>query len=111
MKILAGVQHPDSGSLTYRRKARIGYLPQELAGLPEGSVVDAVMSTVPGRDALEARLRETEVALGNASSEEEQLELAQTLADLHTELDHFEEHYGRHPAERIPKGLCFRDRK
>ena len=109
MKILAGVQHPDSGSLTYRRKARIGYLPQELAGLPEGTVVDAVMSTVPGRDALEARLRETEEALGNASDEEEQLELAQTLADLHTELDHFEEHYGRHHAERILKGLGFRE--
>ncbi|MCY1077743.1 ABC-F family ATP-binding cassette domain-containing protein [Archangium lansingense] len=109
MKILAGAQHPDSGTLTYRRKSRIGYLPQELAGLPEGSVVDAVMSTVPGRDALEARLRETEAALGNASSEEEQLELAQTLADLHTELDHFEDHYGRHHAERILKGLGFRE--
>ncbi|HEX5745716.1 MAG TPA: ABC-F family ATP-binding cassette domain-containing protein [Archangium sp.] len=109
MKILAGVQNPDSGTLTYRRKSRIGYLPQELAGLPEGSVVDAVMSTVPGRDALEARLRETEEALGKAANEEEQLELAQTLADLHTELDHFEEHYGRHHAERILKGLGFRE--
>ncbi len=109
MKILAGVQHPDSGTLTYRRKARIGYLPQELAGLPQGSVVEAVMSTVPGRDALEARLRDTEEALAGAASEEEQLELAQTLADLHTELDHFEEHYGRHHAERILKGLGFRE--
>ncbi|MGZ3458905.1 MAG: ABC-F family ATP-binding cassette domain-containing protein, partial [Archangium sp.] len=94
---------------TYRRKARVGYLPQELAGLPEGSVVDAVMSTVPGRDSLEARLRESEAALASASGEEEQLELAQTLADLHTELDHFEEHYGRHHAERILKGLGFRE--
>ncbi|WNG26120.1 ABC-F family ATP-binding cassette domain-containing protein [Cystobacter fuscus] len=109
MKILAGVQHPDSGTLTYRRKSRIGYLPQELAGLPEGSVVDAVMSTVPGRDSLEARLRDTEAALAAASSEEEQLELSQALADLHTELDHFEDHYGRHHAERILKGLGFRE--
>ncbi|OJH38926.1 ABC-F family ATP-binding cassette domain-containing protein [Cystobacter ferrugineus] len=109
MKILAGAQHPDSGTLTYRRKARVGYLPQELAGLPDGSVVDAVMSTVPGRDALEARLRDTEAALAAAGSEEEQLELAQSLADLHAELDHFEEHYGRHHAERILKGLGFRE--
>jgi ATP-binding cassette, subfamily F, member 3 len=109
MKILAGVQHPDSGTLTYRRKSRIGYLPQELAGLPEGSVVDAVMSTVPGRDSLEARLRDTEAALAAAGSEEEQLELSQSLADLHAELDHFEEHYGRHHAERILKGLGFRE--
>ena len=109
MKILAGAQVPDSGTLTYRRKARVGYLPQELAGLPEGTVVDAVMSTVPGRDALEARLQETQAALDQAGGEEEQLELAQTLADLHAELDHFEEHYGRHHAERILKGLGFRE--
>ncbi|MBM7117158.1 ABC-F family ATP-binding cassette domain-containing protein [Archangium primigenium] len=109
MKILAGVQHADSGTLVFRRKARIGYLPQELAGLPEGSVVDAVLSTVPGRDSLEVRLRDTEAALAQSASEEEQLELAQSLADLHTELDHFDDHYGRHHAERILKGLGFRE--
>jgi ATP-binding cassette subfamily F protein 3 len=109
MKILAGVQPPDSGVIRYRNRARFGYLPQELAGLPEGTVVEAVLSTVPGRDALEARLRETEASLAAAKDEQEQLELAQGLADLHEELEHFEEHYGRHHAERILKGLGFKD--
>ncbi|XXF80973.1 ABC-F family ATP-binding cassette domain-containing protein [Myxococcaceae bacterium GXIMD 01537] len=109
MKILAGVQHPDSGTLQFSRRARAGYLPQELAGLPEGSVVDAVLSTVPGRDALEARLRDTEDALHHASDEAEQLELSQTLADLHAELDDFDNRYGRHHAERILKGLGFKE--
>jgi ATP-binding cassette subfamily F protein 3 len=72
-------------------------------------VVEAVLSTVPGRDSLEARLKSTETALAAAPDEETQLELAQALADLHTELDHFEEHYGRHHAERILKGLGFRE--
>ncbi len=107
MKMLAGLNAPDSGTLTYRRRTRIGYLPQELAGLPEGSVVDAVLSTVPGRDALETRLRETEVALAVATREETQLELAQSLANLHAELNSFEELFGRHRAERILKGLGF----
>ncbi|WP_253816518.1 ABC-F family ATP-binding cassette domain-containing protein [Myxococcus xanthus] len=109
MQMLAGVRQPDSGTFTYRRRARVGYLSQELAGLPEGTVVDAVLSTVPGRDSLEARLRETEDALGEVSSEEEQLALAQALADLYVELNQFEEHYGRHRAERILKGLGFQD--
>ncbi len=109
MKLLAGVHQPDSGTLTYRRKTRVGYLPQELTGLPEGTVVDAVLSTVPGRDSLEARLRDTEEALAEATSEEDQMELAQLLADLHTELNHFEENHGRHYAERILKGLGFRE--
>jgi ATP-binding cassette, subfamily F, member 3 len=109
MKIVAGVQQADSGTLTFARGARVGYLPQELAGLPAGTVVEAVMSTVPGRDSLEARLQSTEAALSQAPDEDSQLELAQELADLHTELDHFEEHYGRHHAERILKGLGFRE--
>jgi len=109
MKIIAGAQHADSGTLTFARGARLGYLPQELAGLPSGTVVEAVLSTVPGRDTLETRLQSTEAALAQAPDEETQLELAQALADLHTELDHFEEHYGRHHAERILKGLGFRE--
>ena len=109
MKILAGVQHADSGTLQFSRRARAGYLPQEIAALPDGSVVDAVMSTVPGRDALEARLRETEEALGRATDEADQLELSQSFADLHAELDDFDNRYGRHHAERILKGLGFRE--
>ncbi|NOK13810.1 ABC-F family ATP-binding cassette domain-containing protein [Corallococcus exercitus] len=109
MKIIAGVSQPDGGTVQYSRRARAGYLPQEIAGLPEGTVVEAVMSTVPGRDSLESRLKDTEGALAQATDEEEQLELAQTLADLHAELDDFENRYGRHHAERILKGLGFKD--
>ncbi|MCY1041965.1 ABC-F family ATP-binding cassette domain-containing protein [Corallococcus sp. bb12-1] len=109
MKIIAKASQPDGGTIQYSRRARAGYLPQEIAGLPEGTVVEAVMSTVPGRDAMESRLRDTEGALAAAVEEEDQLELAQTLADLHAELDDFENRYGRHHAERILKGLGFRD--
>ncbi|RKI35462.1 ABC transporter ATP-binding protein [Corallococcus sp. AB004] len=109
MKIIAGASLPDGGTVQYSRRARAGYLPQEIAGLPEGTVVEAVMSTVPGRDSLEVRLKDTEAALAGSSDEEEQLELAQTLADLHAELDDFENRYGRHHAERILKGLGFKD--
>ncbi|MHA7630228.1 ABC-F family ATP-binding cassette domain-containing protein [Corallococcus sp. M7] len=109
MKIIAGASQPDGGTVQYSRRARAGYLPQEIAGLPEGTVVEAVMSTVPGRDSLESRLKDTEAALAASSDEEEQLELAQTLADLHAELDDFENRYGRHHAERILKGLGFKD--
>jgi ATP-binding cassette subfamily F protein 3 len=108
MKILAGAMSPDSGELRYSRRARAGYLPQELVGLPEGSLVDSVLSAVPGRDELEARLKALEAALAESPEEEEALELAQQLADLHEELDHFEERHGRHRAERILTGLGFK---
>jgi len=110
MKILAGANLPDSGTVKYSRKARAGYLPQELQGLPTGNLVDAVLSTVPGRDNLQAQLKATEDALAETKDEAEQMECAQQLADLHAELDHFEERYGRHHAERILVGLGFKER-
>jgi ATP-binding cassette subfamily F protein 3 len=41
--------------------------------------------------------------------DEERLELSEALAELHDELAHFEEHFGRHRAERILGGLGFSD--
>jgi ATP-binding cassette subfamily F protein 3 len=91
----------------FRRGARAGYLPQDVAALPDLPIVDAVLSAVPGRTALEERLAQTEAALAVAREAAEQLELSQALAELHEELDHFEEHFGRHRAERILAGLGF----
>ena len=107
LKILVGQVHADEGSITFRRNARVGYLAQELQSLPEGPLVEAVLSSVPGRDSLDERLSVTERLLGEATEEAEQLELATTLAELHEERDHFEEHYGKHQAERILLGLGF----
>ncbi len=108
LKILIGQVTADHGTLTFRRDTRVGYLPQDLATLPEGTVVESVLSAVPGRDALEARLEHTEAALAASSDEAEQLELSASLAELHEERDHFDEHYGKHRAAQILLGLGFR---
>ena len=107
LRILAGERSPDGGTLVFRRGARLGYLPQDVSSLPEGSIVEAVLSSVPGRDALAARLVATEAALAEAGTDEERLELSEALAELHDELAHFEERFGRHRAERILGGLGF----
>ena len=107
LKILAGQLSPDSGELTFRRGARVGYLPQDVTSLPDLPLVESVLATVPGRAALEQRLASTGAALAAAGEQAEQLELSQDLAELHEELDHFEEHYGRRRAERILTGLGF----
>ncbi|BDG04501.1 ABC-F family ATP-binding cassette domain-containing protein [Anaeromyxobacter oryzae] len=107
MRILAGQIGADAGELTFRRGARVGYLPQDVAALPDLPLVEAVLASVPGRSALEERLAQAHAGLAAARSEAEQLELAGALAELHDELDHFEEHYGRRRAERILGGLGF----
>ena len=111
LRILAGERSPDSGTLTWTRGARAGYLPQDVTALPDGPLLETVLGSVPGRSALEGRLAATEASLAAAPDREAQLELSQTLADLHAELDHFEEHYGRHRAERILAGLGFHEER
>jgi ATP-binding cassette subfamily F protein 3 len=107
LRILAGDVTPDSGALTWRRGTRVGYLPQDVASLPSGTVVEAVLAAVPGRASLEERLRSAEAGLAAATDPEAQLELSAALADLHEQLDHFEERFGRHRAERLLGGLGF----
>jgi ATP-binding cassette subfamily F protein 3 len=107
LKILAGQLTPDSGTVGLRRRARPGYLPQEITSLPDGTLVETVMSAVPGRDELESKLRDAQAAVEAATEESQQLEWAQVLADLQTDSDHFDERYGRHRAEEILSGLGF----
>ena len=107
MKILAGRVEPDSGSVQLVRRARASYLPKELSELPPGSLIDGVLASVPGRSWLESRLASVDAALAQAASEAEQVELGGELAELHEELAHHEELYGRHRAEEILSGLGF----
>ena len=67
LKILCGVQSADKGLVQLARGARVGYLPQEVAELPDGPIVDVLLAQVPGRAALETRLEEVEVGLEDAT--------------------------------------------
>jgi ATP-binding cassette subfamily F protein 3 len=108
MKILVGEKTPDDGDLQFMRGIRVGYLPQELTGLPDGPLVDSVLAQVPGRTRLEEEIAGTEEALTTATSEEDLLDLAQRFSDLREVLEHFDERFGRHRAETILAGLGFR---
>ncbi len=108
LRILAGQLAPDSGELTFRRGARVGYLPQDVgrAARPAARRGGAGLGAGPGRaGAAPGRGRGRRWPRPTATAE--QLELSQALAELHEELDHFEEHYGRRRAERILLGLGF----
>jgi ATP-binding cassette subfamily F protein 3 len=107
LKILAGVQQPDGGTVGFGKGARAGYLPQDILELPPGRLIDTVLSMVPDRDRLEDRVRGLEQALELAQDDEERIDLAEQLADAHAELAAFEERYGRHQGERILDGLGF----
>ncbi len=112
LKLLAGEQAPDGGKITLRRGARLGYLPQDLSVNGGKTLIDFVLSSVPGRSELDRQLAEVEAAFEHAQVEgrdEAALsELAERLGDLHERIGHFEEHFSEHEALRILAGLGFK---
>src|SRR6478752_5086164 len=60
LRILAGQREPDDGEVLWARGVKAGYLPQDILELPPGTLVESVLSVVPGHDRLQERLREVE---------------------------------------------------
>jgi ATP-binding cassette subfamily F protein 3 len=120
LKLLGGDTKPDSGKIVIARGLRIGWLPQDIA-LEGGRTLTAfVRSSVPGREELDDRIVQTERELAAVQAEveagtralddEDLMELATRLAELHERRTHFEVHYSEHEAFKILAGLGFSPR-
>jgi len=113
LKLLAGEQAADSGKIIMRKGARLGYLPQDLSISGGKSLIDFVLSSVPGRIELDRQLVQVEAELHAAqdgpNNDELLQDIAERLGDLHERLAHFDEHFSEHEALRILSGLGFKD--
>jgi len=108
LRILAGEIKPDGGEIQVSRGVRLGYLPQDLMELPSGTVLESILSMVPGKQEKELRLADLETMIETLSDPDELSRLAIEVAELHEELNHFERHYSPHEAQRILNGLGFK---
>ncbi len=109
LRIIAGVGEPNAGAVRMARGLRVGYLPQEFDLDSGRSVIDAVLSSVPGKADIECMLETVEQGLATTEDDDELMELSQKLADLHEDLVRFDASYSRHEALRILSGLGFRE--
>ncbi|HPQ69156.1 MAG TPA: ABC-F family ATP-binding cassette domain-containing protein [bacterium] len=107
-RVLIGRQQLDDGRLHFARGVRLGYLPQDVLEIGGGTVLSSVLAAVPGKTDIERRLQEAEEALKASHDGDEQMDLAQQIADLHERIERFETEYSQHEAERILMGLGFR---
>jgi ATP-binding cassette subfamily F protein 3 len=112
LKIIAGDQEIDDGKVTRANGVRIGWLPQDLAITGGRTLIDMILSSVPGRKELDERLARAEADLEAASTdvasdEARLLELATEIGELHEQIDHFERFFGEHEALAILAGLGF----
>ncbi len=114
LKVIAGEQEIDDGKVTRANGVRIAWLPQDLSVAGGRTLIDMILSSVPGRTELDRRLADAEAALeaasgdGNGGSDETTLlELAADVGDLHERIDHFDRFFGEHEALAILAGLGF----
>ncbi len=107
LRVIAGDQEIDDGKVVRAGGIRIGWLPQDLAVAGGRSLREFVLSSVPGRGELDRELASAEAALAAATEEEELIEGAARIAELHDRIDHFERFFGEHEALTILAGLGF----
>jgi len=111
LKVIAGEQEIDDGQVTRANGVRIGWLPQDLSIAGGRSLIDMILSSVPGRAELDGRLAaaeaELEVLSRAGADEPALLDAAADIAELHDRIDHFERFFGEHEALAILAGLGF----
>src|SRR5512138_556127 len=67
LKVIAGDQEVDDGRVTRANGVRIGWLPQEIAVSGGRSLIEMILSSVPGRAELDGRLAGAEAELEEAT--------------------------------------------
>ncbi len=111
LRLLAGEQVADYGSVTVGRGTRVGYLPQDLDVTSDKPLLRAVMNSVRGRAELDAEIAECEANLRVAEQDpgdgQVLMDLAERLGEFHERVAHHDMHYTEHEALRILRGLGF----
>ena len=110
MKIIAGVEQADEGTVSIQKGLRVGYLAQQGALDPEETVLRTLESVFDPVVALEQELRETEAEMAEAAGDPERL---RRLGGRYDALTHaFEEGNGygwRSQVQGVLAGLDLRD--
>ncbi len=107
LRLLSGQLAPDEGEISIARGIRVGYLPQDIQEVAQGSLLPSLLESAPGRKELEEKVKALEQRLGEVSGEKEKASIAASLAEAHEKLSDLEARFPRHLAEKILVGLGF----
>ncbi len=107
--MISGEMAPDKGEVAIPRKARIGFLKQQLDFFKDDEPVVAYVASASGElPQLQERIHEIEAELAKRPDAETQAELLDELGRLQTHFEHLGGYEMRHRAEAALKGLGFR---
>ena len=106
-RLLAGVEEPDEGRIVRPRETTVGYLPQEAAGNPEGTVLAEVLGGFADVWRVEREMEDVAARLAGASAAD-----SEALTARYGDLQHRFEALGGYrletEAKAILSGLGFR---
>ncbi len=108
LKIIAGLLQPESGEVLKQKRITIGYLPQDHVTHIGKTLLEEASSALT--DIIELQKKETSLAeaLANPNlSEEEQMDLAHQLGEVHHKLDGLDSYSAESKVEKILIGLGF----
>jgi ATP-binding cassette subfamily F protein 3 len=106
LEILAGIHPPDAGEVHRPRDLRIGYLPQDLAEAPEGTVLETTLAGAEHVNALGHRVRELELQMASDDAAVRDRALAQ-YGDVHSRYEQLGGYALEAKAQRVLAGLGF----
>ncbi len=107
LKVIAGYQQLDSGSVTYDKKKKIGYLPQELILQSNKSVFDETMTVFSTFLHLQDEAHTIEQELEISTDPVRSSELIEQYSTIQEKLTHFDAAAAVTKADTILNGLGF----
>jgi len=90
LRTLAGFEKPDEGAVTFRRGAKVAYLPQEYTGEPDRPVIDELLAARTDLDALNAEIAEVERRMADPAMLDDADGFDRLLAEHTRLLDQYE---------------------
>lgn len=108
LKIIAGLLQPESGEVLKQKRIAIGYLPQDNVTHIGKTLLEEAYSALTDIKELQSKEISIAEALANPNlTEEEQMDLAHQLGEVHHKLDGLDSYSAESKVEKILIGLGF----
>lgn len=108
LRILAGKEQPDGGSVSLFKGLRVGYMEQQYTAQPDATVFQELQAVFAPVFAMEEKLRNLEVQMASVQDETELRRLGDSYARLNDAFEQADGYGWRSAVQGVLSGLGFR---
>lgn len=111
LKLIYGLEKPESGEIIKQKGIRIGYLPQDLISFHSKTLFDEVKSSIIELKSINEKEKDILSALNsNNISEDDRIELIETLGELHYQKENLDFYNVESKIKKTLIGLGFEEK-